>query len=111
MKHILEACLENTAARTETSQYSRKAEIKTDLEKADAMEFQANPEEIESEHLKVCKEEAAEKTIRALEDEYGDQQLAIGRHQQPKKWTKNNDGSQKKLAVACRQMTSSAVPA
>jgi hypothetical protein len=51
----------------------------------------------------VPKEEAAMKTFRALKERYGDQYLAVGLHQQAKKWTQGNGGSQKKLAAARRK--------
>jgi hypothetical protein len=38
-----------------------------------------------------------------------DWHLAIGRRQEPKKWTQGNGGPQKKLATACRGMTCHAI--
>jgi hypothetical protein len=61
-------------------------------------------------YQEVPKEEAAVETIRALEDRYGNQHLAIGR-QQPKKWIQGNGGSQKKLAASPRWITHCAIPA
>jgi hypothetical protein len=68
---------------------------------------EANPKEIESEsaHHIVPMEEAAVKTIGALEDQYGDRYLAIRRRQQPKKWTQGDGGSWRKLAAPFRWMT------
>jgi hypothetical protein len=44
--------------------------------------MEGNPEEIEfeSEHQEVPKKEAIVETVGALEDLYGDQYVAIGRH-------------------------------
>jgi hypothetical protein len=44
-------------------------------------------------------------TIGALKDWYGDWHLAVGRCQQPKKWTQGDNGSQQKLAATHRCMT------
>jgi hypothetical protein len=56
--------------------------------------------ESEAEHEEVPKEEAAVETFGALKKWYGDWHLAVRRCGQPKKWTKGNGGSQKKLATA-----------
>jgi hypothetical protein len=58
-----------------------------------------------AEHGEVPKEEAAVKTFRALKKRHGDQNVALGRCQKPKKQTQGNGGSQKKLVAACRGMT------
>lgn len=67
--------------------------------------------ESESEPQEVSKEETAVETIGALEDQYGDRYLAVGRHRQPKKRTQGDGGSRKNLAAPRRQVTSLAVPA
>jgi hypothetical protein len=50
-------------------------------------------------------EDTAVETIRALEDRYVDQHLAVGCRRQPKKLTQGNGGSRKKLAAVRRRMT------
>jgi hypothetical protein len=79
----------------------------------EATDLEANPEEIESEaeHQEAPKEEAAVETFGALKERYGEQHLAIRHCGQLKKWTQGSDGSQKKLATACRGMTCHAIPA
>jgi hypothetical protein len=62
-------------------------------------------------HQEVPKEEGIVETIGALEDQYGDQHLAVGRHQQPKKQTQGDGGSWKKLAAAQGWLTCGTVPA
>jgi hypothetical protein len=61
--------------------------------------MKANPGELQSVamHQKVPNEEAMVETIGALEEQYGDRHLAVGRCQQPKKRTQGNSGFQKKL--------------
>jgi hypothetical protein len=82
-------------------------------EKMEATDFEANSDEIESEseHEEVPKEEAAVESTGALEDRYGDRNLAAGRHRQPKKRTQGGGGLRKKLATVRRRMTRRAVPA
>jgi hypothetical protein len=72
------------------------------LEKMEATDLEANPEEIESkaDHEEVPKEEAAMETFGALKERYGDRHLAIGCRRKPKKWTQGSGGSRKKLAPA-----------
>jgi hypothetical protein len=74
------------------------------LGKTEATDFEANPEEIESEavHEEVPKEGAAIKTVRALKKRYGNRQLTVMRHGQPKKRTESDGGSRKKLTAGCR---------
>jgi hypothetical protein len=57
------------------------------LEKTEATGLEVNPEEIESEseHQEVPKEGTEVEIVGALEDRCGDQHLAIGHRQQPKK--------------------------
>jgi hypothetical protein len=71
------------------------------------------PEEMRSitEHQEVPKEEAAVKTIAALEDRYGGQRLIVRRRGWPKKWTQGHGGSQQKLAGAHKQLIRCAIPA
>jgi hypothetical protein len=57
------------------------------------------------EHEAVPKEEAVVKIVTALKKQYRDQPLTLKRHGQLKKGTQGNDGSQKKLAAACRGIT------
>jgi hypothetical protein len=59
-------------------------------------------------HEEVPREE---RTVRALKKRYGDKHLAVGYHQQLKKWTQGDGGSRKKLAATCRGMTRHAIPA
>jgi hypothetical protein len=68
---------------------------------------QPSSEETESVavHEDVCKEEATVETFGTLKEQYGDQQLVVGCHQELQKQTQSNGGSQKKLATACRGMT------
>jgi hypothetical protein len=61
-------------------------------------------------HEEVPKEEAEVKTVRALKKRYGDQHLAVGRHQQLKKWTQGDGGSRKKLATARGGLTPCTIP-
>jgi hypothetical protein len=70
MYTMLEACLEKMEVRTETSKEPRKAKIKTDQEEADTTDLEANREKSEAvaEQQDISKEEAAVKTIGALED-------------------------------------------
>jgi hypothetical protein len=49
----------------------------------------------------VPKEKATVEPIRALEDQYGDRRLAVRRHEQLKKWSWGDGGSQKKMAATC----------
>jgi hypothetical protein len=76
------------------------------LEKMEAMEV------IESElgHQEVTKEEATVQTFGALKKRYGDRHLAVGRQGQPKKRTRGNGGSRKKLATSHGGITHRAVP-
>jgi hypothetical protein len=64
-----------------------------------------------AEHQDVPKEKATVETTRALEDQYGDQHLAIGWLRQPNKWTQGDGESWKKLAAVCRWMSWCAIPA
>jgi hypothetical protein len=56
-----------------------------------------------SENQEVPNEDAAVETTGALEDRYGDRNLAVGRRRQPKKPTRGDGGSRKKLATARRR--------
>jgi hypothetical protein len=82
-------------------------------EKLGIMDLEVNPEEVEviAENQEVPNEEVAVETIRALEDQYGDQHLALGHCQQLKKRTQGNGGFQQKLAAAQGQLTHHAIPA
>jgi hypothetical protein len=82
------------------------------LEKTEAMDLEANPEERESEavHDEVPKEEAAVETFGALKEQYRDQHLVVRSRGHPNKQTQGNGGSQKKLATASRGMTCRAIP-
>jgi hypothetical protein len=73
----------------------------------EAMDFEANPEEIECEavHEDVPKEEAAVQNARALKKWHGDWHLAVRRCSELKKLTQGNGGSRKKLAAKSRGMT------
>jgi hypothetical protein len=59
------------------------------LKKTEAMDLEANPEEIESglEYQEVPKEATAVETVGALEDRYGGRHLAVGRRRKSKKRT------------------------
>jgi hypothetical protein len=59
----------------------------------------------------VPKEEATVETIRALEDQYGDWYLAVGRYEWPEKRTQGDSGSWQKLAAAQGQLTRHTIPA
>jgi hypothetical protein len=50
-------------------------------------------------------------TVGALDDNFGDRRLAVGRRRQRKKRTQGDGGSRKKLAIGSRRMTHSAIPA
>jgi hypothetical protein len=71
------------------------------LNKMDITDLETNKEKLEAtaEQQVALKEEAMVKIIGALVDQYGDQQLALWRHQQPKKQTQGSGRSQKKLAT------------
>jgi hypothetical protein len=64
--------------------------------------MEANWEEKEAleKQRDVPKEYAIVETIEALEDQYGNQHLAIGCRWQPKKRAQGNGGSRQKLAAA-----------
>jgi N-acetylglutamate synthase-like GNAT family acetyltransferase len=87
------------ASQISANQEELKAMLNACLEK-----MEANPGELHSiaVHQKLCKEEAAVETIEAMEDRYGDWHLAVGCHQEPKKGTQGDGGSQKNLATAHR---------
>jgi hypothetical protein len=53
-------------------------------------------------HEEVPKEEAAVQPVRALEKRHGDRNLAVGRHQKPKKRALGDGAFWKKLAAARR---------
>lgn len=63
--------------------------FKESLNKMDTMDLEANQEKLMAtvEQLDAPKEEARAENTGALVDRYGDQQLAIGCYQQPKKQT------------------------
>jgi hypothetical protein len=77
------------------------------LGKTEAMDLEANPEEMQSEaeHLEVPKEEAAVKSSGIPKKWHKGQNVAAGHHQKPKEQTQGSCGSQKKLAAAHRGMT------
>jgi hypothetical protein len=83
------------------------------LVKMEATDLEANPEEKEiiAEQQQVPKEKASVKTVRTLKKQHGDWHLAVGRHRKPKKRTRSNGESWKKLAATCRGMTHCAIPA
>jgi hypothetical protein len=56
-------------------------------------------------HEEVPMEEAAGKPVGALKKQHGDQNLAIGCRQKPKKRIQGNGGSWKKSAAARRGLT------
>jgi hypothetical protein len=87
--------------------------IKPDSEEMNATESEANTGKIEvtTKHQDVPKEETMAETIGALEDKYGDWQLAIGCCQQLKEWIQGDGGSPQKLTTSCRWFTHCAVPA
>jgi hypothetical protein len=64
-----------------------------------------------AENQEVPNYEATVETIGALEDQYVDRNLAVGRRRQPKKRTQGDGGSRKKLTAAHRRITRRAVPA
>jgi hypothetical protein len=75
--------------------------------------MEAYPEKIKSlvEHQEVPKEEAVVETLKALEDRYGDLDLAAGHLRPLKKQTHGSSGSQKMLATASRRLTCRVVSA
>jgi hypothetical protein len=83
------------------------------LEKTEATDLGANPEEIKSvvEHQKASKEETLVEIIGALEDRYGNRYLALRRRRQLRKLTQDEGGLRIKMATACRRMTRDAIPA
>jgi hypothetical protein len=87
-------------------------EIKTCMVEVEAMDLEANPEEMKSitVYEEVLKEEATVKTVRALKKWCGDRQLAESCHQKLRKRTQGNSGSLKKLATTCREMTHHDIP-
>jgi hypothetical protein len=99
---IMKAGQEAKEARIETGREPREVESKTGLEAVKAMDWEANPEEMEAlvEHQGVPKEEVMVETIRPLEEQYGDWYLTVGCRGQPKKWTQGDGRSWKKLATA-----------
>jgi hypothetical protein len=64
-----------------------------------------------AEQQEVPKEEAAVETIGALVDWYGAWHLAVGCHQQLKRWTHGDGGSWQKLATARGHLIRHAIPA
>jgi hypothetical protein len=66
--------------------------METGLEEVKAMDLEANPEEIDAvaEHQEVPNKEAAVETIGALEDQSGDQQLAVEYQNLQKRWNKDD---------------------
>jgi hypothetical protein len=62
-------------------------------------------------HPEGSNKEVAIETIRGLESRYGGWHLVIGCRRKPKKRTQGDDGSQKKLTAAHRQMILHAIPA
>jgi hypothetical protein len=87
--------------------------MEANQEKLEATDLEANLEEIEAvaEHQEVRKEEAAVRTVGALEDRYGDRYLVVVCRRQLKKRTQGDGGSQKNLAAARILLTSLAIPA
>jgi hypothetical protein len=89
------------------------AKIKPDSEEINAKESEANhgKTEVTAEHQDVPNEETMAETTGALEDQFGEWHLAIGRCQQLKKWIQGDGGSRQKLATSCRWFTRCAIPA
>jgi hypothetical protein len=50
-------------------------------------------------------------TVGALEDLYGDQYVAIGRHWQPKERMQGDGGPRNELSATCRWLACCAIPA
>jgi hypothetical protein len=92
--------LQRREARIETDQEQIEAEIKTGLVEVEATDLEANPKEIKS----VMKRSQC-KVSEPLEDQYGDQHLALGRRRHWKKRTQSDGGSRQKLAAARRRLT------
>jgi hypothetical protein len=82
------------------------------LEKTEATDLEANPEEIdfEGEHEEVPKEESAVENLELQRSGMGTS-IAVGCHRELKKLTQSNGGSQKKLVASCRHITHRAIPA
>jgi hypothetical protein len=78
----------------------------TCLEKMEATDLEANPEETESEveHKEVPKDDAAVETDKALNKRHGDQNLVAGCGKKPQERTQGKGGCQKQLAAARRGM-------
>jgi hypothetical protein len=83
------------------------------LDKMDTTDLEANWEKSEAvlEQQDIPMEGTEVENIRALVYQYGDWHLAPGHHQQPKKQTQGNGGSQQKLTTAQGQLTCHAIPA
>jgi hypothetical protein len=77
------------------------------LGKTGSMDFEANPEEMQSEtvHQKTPKKEAAAKSSGALKKRHRFRHIAAGRRGQPEERTRGHFGSRKKLATTGRKMT------
>jgi hypothetical protein len=112
MKASLEK-MEASQEKVETKMEACPVRKEAKQEKLEATDLQANTEEIEivAEHRQVSKQEAAVKTMGALEDRYRDQSLAVRWCGLPKKRTEDNDGSRQKLAATHGLLTRRAVPA
>jgi hypothetical protein len=77
------------------------AQMDVSLEKMEAMDLEAKPEETEFwvQH-EVPKEDAAMETGRALNKWHGNWNLAIGHRKKPKEWPQGKGGCQKLLLPA-----------
>jgi hypothetical protein len=89
-----------------------RAEMKGHQERMTAI-LKAGLEETKfiAKHQDVPNEGATVETIRALQDQYGDWHLTVGRRRQLKKWTQADGRSWKKLAATHRWMTCHSIPA
>jgi hypothetical protein len=77
------------------------------LEKAEAMDLEATPEEMKfvAKYQEVSKDEIAVETIGALKDRCGNRYQVVRRRRQLKKRTQGDGSSRKKLASARRRIT------
>jgi hypothetical protein len=66
-----------------------------------------NPEkmEFESEHWDVPKEDAIVKPVKERKKRHRGRKIAAGRRGEPKKLTRGNCGSRRKLAATCRKVS------
>jgi hypothetical protein len=77
------------------------------LEKTEATDLKANPEEVESEleRQEVPKEDAIVKPVKRWKKQHRNRHLAAGGRGEPKELTREDYGSWRKMAAACRKLS------